>query len=157
VKCKKVKQKLGAYLDGELKKRERELIEEHLKKCADCRQKLTLFSQLSKTLKKWKEVGYSDEFEANLWQRISLEKEKKGSFRNIFWQAEQILLPVGIAIILIVGVIFLNEFLNENLFPQTSNLEEEYFASSALNSFQDISPGSLSDVYIDLISEGENQ
>jgi len=157
VRCKKVRQKLGAYLDGELKQRQKELIKEHLKKCADCRQELTFLAQLSEILKKWKEVECSDEFETNIWQSISLEKEKRFSFQNALWWAEQIFLPVGIAIILIAGVVFLNDFLSENFSPQTFDLEEEYFTLSALDSFQDISPDSLSEVYIDLILEGEGQ
>ena len=157
MRCKKVRQKLGAYLDGELKQRQKELIKEHLKKCADCRQELTFLAQLSEILKKWKEVECSDEFETNIWQSISLEKEKRFSFQNALWWAEQIFLPVGIAIILIAGVVFLNDFLSENFSPQTFDLEEEYFTLSALDSFQDISPDSLSEVYIDLILEGEGQ
>ena len=157
MRCKKVRRKLGAYLDGELKETEKKLMEEHLKKCVDCYQELTLLSQLSQTLKKWKEVKYSDEFEANLWQSLSYEKEKKFSFQNAFRWTEQFLLPVGIAIILIAGVVFLNDFLSEKFYPQAYDLEEEYFTLSALNSFQDIPPDSLSEVYIDLISEGEGQ
>jgi len=157
VRCKKVRRKLGVYLDGELKQRQKELIEEHLKKCVDCRQELTLLAQLSEILKEWKEVECSDNFEVKVWQSISLEKGRKFSFQDVFWWAEQIFLPVGIAIILIAGVVFLNDFLSENFYPQTYDLEEEYFTLSALDSFQDISPDSLSDVYIDLILEGEGQ
>jgi len=157
VRCKKVRRKLGAYLDGELKQRQKELIKEHLKKCVDCRQELTLLAQLSKTLKGWKEMECSDNFEVKVWQSISLEKEKRFSFQDAFWWAEQIFLPVGIAIILIAGVVFLNDFLSEKSSPQTYDLEEEYFTLSALDSFQDISPDSLSEVYIDLILEEESQ
>ncbi len=50
MKCKHIKDKLGAYLDGELNEGSAKSIERHLHSCPDCRKELQELRQLSSCL-----------------------------------------------------------------------------------------------------------
>jgi TolA-binding protein len=79
MKHKKIKSLLGAYYDGELKDKERFIIEEHLKECVECRSELNLIKEIgSLSLEPAHEPGenYWNSFAGRVQRRIS-EREKK--------------------------------------------------------------------------------
>jgi len=71
MKCKKVRRKLVAYIDGELEKKQELLVKRHLLKCAECRKEADLLSKTSHFLKSKQCLRPSKDFEVNLWKRIN--------------------------------------------------------------------------------------
>ena len=153
--CKKVKQKLVAYLDGELNKQQRLLIEKHLSQCAECRKEAGLLKKTGRLLKNQECVIPSADFEARLRERIQGTEEKQRLPQVIFERLTHLLLPAVVAAALIVGVVVGN--LVEKIVPsQTVPLQEEaYTLSIGLDNFQDFPPGSLPEVYFSLTDTQE--
>jgi len=150
VKCRVVRRKLVAYLDGEVDEKQKMLIEGHLNQCDGCRKEINLLTKTSQFLKSWKRIEASEDLEANFWKKVSLEKERYFLPQPILRWLTPIALPVSIAAVLIVGVI-LGNFVGEFTSSQSANLwEEEYVSLSGLDSFQDFLPDSVSEVYFNL-------
>ena len=70
MKCNKIKRKLSAYLDNELKEKEHYLISEHLKICANCKKELAVFSQQNDFITEVETIEPSMDFKPNFWQKI---------------------------------------------------------------------------------------
>lgn len=70
MKCNKAKRKLSAYLDNELKEKERYLISEHLKICENCKKELAVFSQQDNFIAELETIEPSLNFKPNFWQKI---------------------------------------------------------------------------------------
>jgi len=71
VKCKKIKKLLQIYLDNASTFVEKEMVEEHLKKCPTCRAELKAFSSLVKMLKSLPEISPLPGFTENVMSKIS--------------------------------------------------------------------------------------
>lgn len=155
MKCKIVRQKLVAYLDGELRGRQKLLIEEHLSRCDRCREEAGLLIKTSNFLKNWQHVEPSGRFEAKFWRRVSSKEERYPLSQPILRRLTGLALPAAIAACLTAGVI-LGNFVGRTVSSEAVRLEgEEYYVSSAgLDSFQDFPSGSLSEAYFNLTAEG---
>ncbi|RLE07661.1 hypothetical protein DRZ78_02600 [Candidatus Aerophobetes bacterium] len=150
MKCKKIRKKLVAYLDGELEKKQRLLIEEHLLRCAECKKEVDLLSKTLYLLKDQQRLKPSEDFEANLWEKIySKERQVLPHFLR---RRAYLILPAAVAAALIIGVVIGN-LLGKVISFQNVNLEEEYLSSIGLDNFQDLPPGSLPDVYFSLANQ----
>ena len=83
MRCKKARQKISPYIDGELKEEERALLEAHLSSCHTCHQ------ALEEEVELWKELRFVELKEPStlgLWSRIesNLEHEQKFSTKLSF-------------------------------------------------------------------------
>lgn len=94
MKHEEYKKFLVGYLDGELKNKERELIENHLRKCPECQKELKEFKKLRGVMMSMKYQKPPDEVWENYWKSIYNRLE-----RRISW----ILTSVGAAILLFYG------------------------------------------------------
>ncbi|MFN7182327.1 MAG: anti-sigma factor family protein [Planctomycetota bacterium] len=71
MKCKKVKRKLSAYLDGELKEVENKIISEHLEKCINCKNEFTNLSNQDKFLKQLETIEPSVNFRSVFSKKLT--------------------------------------------------------------------------------------
>ena len=152
MKCKKIRRKLVAYLDGELDRKKRLSVEKHLLECTECRKEVNLLSETFYLLKNQKRITPSESFETELWRRIH-SAEKKETAPHFLRRITYIILPAAVAAALIIGVF--RENLGERLTPSQSvgiSMEEEFLNSIGLDSFQDFPPGSLPHTYFSLTS-----
>lgn len=62
----KIKKLISAYLDNEVREEEKNLVEEHLKKCTFCRKYYESLQKLSSTLDKYKEEDLSPDLEQRI-------------------------------------------------------------------------------------------
>ena len=154
MKCKKIRKKLVAYLDGELGEKQKLLIKRHLLECAECRKEVDLLSRTSCLLKNQPRIKSSLDFDVNLWRKIN-SLEKREITPHPLKRVAYIILPAAVAAALIIGVFMGN--LVEKLTPSqnvnTPNLEEEYLSSIGLDSFEDFPPGSLPQAYFSLTNQ----
>jgi len=155
MKCKRLRRKLVAYLDGELEEKQKLSIKEHLTKCRECKKEADLLNKSFYLLKDQQRLKSSQGFEASLWERIySLEKRQLLP-QAIFGRLVHAALPAAVAAVLIIGVLVGSSV--EKIIPsETVKLKEErYLTSIGLDSFQDLPTGSLPEIYLNLASAEE--
>ncbi|MCK4618140.1 zf-HC2 domain-containing protein [Candidatus Aerophobetes bacterium] len=155
MKCKRLRRKLVAYLDGELREKQKHLIKKHLSQCAECRKEAHLLNESFCLLKGQDYLKPSEDFLANLWERIYSTEEKQLLPQVIFGRLVHLILPAAVAAVLIIGVLVGSSV--EKIIPsQTVKLKEErYLTSIGLDSFQDLPTGSLPEIYLNLASAEE--
>ena len=155
MKCKRLRRKLVAYLDGELREKQKHLIKKHLSQCAECRKEAHLLNESLCLLKGQDYLKPSEDFLANLWERIHSSGERKLLPQAIFGRLVHAALPAAVAAVLIIGVLVGSSV--EKIIPsQTVKLKEErYLTSIGLDSFQDLPTGSLPEIYLNLASAEE--
>jgi len=155
MKCKRIRRKLVAYLDGELREKQELSIKEHLTKCRQCKKEADLLSKSFCLLKGQEHLKPSEDFLANLWERIYSLEERQLLPQAIFGRLVHAALPAAVAAVLIIGILVGSSV--EKIIPsQTVKLKEErYLTSIGLDSFQDLPTGSLPEIYFNLASAGE--
>ncbi len=149
MKCREVKRKLSAYMDGELNLHEKKMVETHLRSCAKCQHELEILKET------WEEMGTlplpdpDPYFYARLKARMKA-REKK---RKASW-VEQVLIPASAVAVIVLGV-FIGSTVsrNGNLQVANSSAEEELVSFPYLNSFDDFPDSSFGKVYIELTSQ----
>ena len=75
--CEKISKSLVSYLDGRASERERASVEEHLKACAECRERAEEFRRLWSVMAEVPATEPSFGFDARLQQRIASEPRRK--------------------------------------------------------------------------------
>lgn len=70
MKCNKVKRKLSAYSDNELKEKEQRLISEHLKICENCKNEFVVLSRQDNFLSELETIIPSVDFKPDFWQKV---------------------------------------------------------------------------------------
>ncbi len=110
----KIKPLLGAYYDGELKEKERVIVERHLEECEECRSELNFLKKIEEIIidKKY-EPGeyYWASFPERVKERISkkesefLKKAKTSILKNIFLRPVSMKLAGVIASITIIVIV----------------------------------------------------
>ena len=156
IECSQIRNRLSAFLDGEVDEPERFLIEEHLKSCVNCQKEVEKLSQVSDFLNLVTEVEVTPYFIPRLRQRIK-EEEARQVFRLPFYNwAKRFLVPVGIAALFVMAVLgggYLGHQLNQRV-EKTAQMNEEFADITGSGSFEDFSEGSLVDAYTGLLTEG---
>jgi len=134
VKCKRVRRKLSAYLDGELNDKGKEIITEHLKECTNCRKEFTILSEQDELVTKLEAIEPSVNFRIRFWKKVreSEGKEVVKKMPRLSW------LPVPVMSLLIVIIIsYVSGFYftlyakGENLRTQIETQVLENFIASA--------------------------
>ena len=149
MKCREVRRKLSAYMDGELNLYEKKMVETHLRSCTECQHELEILKET------WEEIGAlslpeaAPYFYARLKARMK-ELEKK---KRLSW-VERVLIPASAVVVIVLGI-FIGSTVsrNGNLQAANSSAEEELVSSLYLNSFDDFPNSSLGEVYIELTSQ----
>ena len=159
MKCSRIRRRLSAFLDGEVTEEEKQHILEHLKTCPDCQRELEALHQLSGSLDSFEEIEPSPYFMIHLKQRIA-EREARSLIRLPFVEwTRHVAVPVG-ATALVIFFLFLGGHLGNAIYQaraeSESRLDTEFAELLCINSLDDFSSGSLSNVYNDLLTgEGE--
>ncbi|HTO54428.1 MAG TPA: zf-HC2 domain-containing protein [Myxococcota bacterium] len=73
--CKRDREELSAYIDGELAPAPRAELESHIQACASCRAEVAAQDRLAEAFASLREVTPPGDFEARFWARIAREKE----------------------------------------------------------------------------------
>jgi len=158
MKCSRIR-RLSAFLDGEVTEEEKQHILEHLKTCPDCQKELEALHQVSDSLDSFEEIEPSPYFMIHLKQRIA-EREARSFIRFPFVEwTRRVAVPVGTTALVIFSL-FLGSYLGKAIYQvraeSESRLNMEFADLLCINSLDDFSEGSLSNVYNDLLTgEGE--
>ena len=76
--CRKIKKLLQLYIDDSLTFGEKQLVEQHLEKCSECRAELKSLSAMIRLIKSLPKVSTSPDFTENLMSKISqIEEEER--------------------------------------------------------------------------------
>jgi anti-sigma-K factor RskA len=73
--CKRDREELGPYADGELAGEARAELESHLETCASCRAEVAAHERLAHAFAALPEVTPAGDFEARFWARVARERE----------------------------------------------------------------------------------
>src|SRR3990172_9725607 len=106
MRCQKVKDKLVAYLDGELSHIERDGIKEHLTGCSKCGNEVKLLSGINESIKCSADIEVSSDFQAGFRIKLAEEKVRYKAFdwERLLYRFRFIPFPVEVAAVLIIGV-----------------------------------------------------
>ena len=148
MRCKKVKNKLVAYLDGELSYLEKDGIKEHLTNCNKCTNEVKLLSGINDYMKFSADVEVSPDFQAGFWVKLAEENARHKAFdwERLFYRFRFIPFPVEVAVVLIIGV-----FLGMGIGRVAGHNKIEYAGKIYFNSlFRDAQTASLTSAYLNL-------
>jgi len=95
---------MSVYLDGELRERERQKIEDHLKICSSCAQEYEELNQLVAVVKSIDDERLPPEFWTKLVKRLEREKARSP---NIFSRILRHPIPAIAAVILLIAIGFI--------------------------------------------------
>lgn len=73
--CKRDREEISEYLDGELEPAVRQAFESHLERCDSCRAQLAAQRRLGEMFAALPEVTPSGDFEARFWARVARERD----------------------------------------------------------------------------------
>lgn len=138
MRCEKVRERLSAFLDGELKEDEYRRIASHLESCDSCSHDCEELRRLRELLSHLGTV----QSPPYLWERV--ERKISSQERTNLWERlshRLVYAPVGVAIL--IGLLIGN-YLGQNMSQQSVLTESELLS---LNTLDDFPPGSLSDAY----------
>jgi len=148
MKCSKVRKKLSAFLDNELKEQERKKIREHLKICPLCARELKELSLAWGVVKELEDVKSSPYLWNNILRKISQPIFiRKRTFHILAPIAATVILIGGILTGILIGRIFYSERI-----PLTQRENTEFLY---LNTFDDFPPDSIGGIYTTLVSSGD--
>lgn len=75
MRCLKVQRKLSAYLDGELKEKEKGIISFHLNQCPDCQEEFTTLTGQDSIFQKAEAIEPSPYFRTKFWEKVRTAEE----------------------------------------------------------------------------------
>jgi len=98
--CPNIRNKLSAYVDGELSPETKALVDRHLETCADCRAVLVRLEAVESELDRLVDVEVKPYFETRLRQRIADRRRSRatGWFRLVA-------LPAGTAVVMLLAAV----------------------------------------------------
>ena len=96
---------LIAYLDNELDKEQKQIVEDHLQGCAECREEMALLQSINNTLGVYEYQTTEDNTFINELYKIKYQQKKKTSYFNLF-PRELAFSAMFIFLALYVGILF---------------------------------------------------
>lgn len=162
MRCRKVKKKMFAFLDGEVREKEGIKISYHLENCNSCKKEKETLLSLNSLLKKGKEtIEPSPYFLNQLEQRIALLEKEENLFGKLLERINRAFIPATATAVIIIGLFLGNHFgkilysrIAGILSPKENSLAQEVVGQSLhLNSLDDFPSESLGGIYIALITE----
>lgn len=155
MKCSGIKRKLSAYLDGEMPEQEKITISEHLQQCKDCSVELAALSAVKEALNDIEGIEVPPYFMTRLRQNIR-EQVKPTSIR----QKVRRLVFTGATAFAVVASLFLGNQAGKILYSSINRTLEPAVAETSngfgLGAFEEFPDGSLSDIYNELVTGGNN-
>jgi anti-sigma factor RsiW len=155
MKCSRIKKKLSAYLDGEMPEHERNIISEHLRQCKDCRAELAALSAVRDALKSIEGMEVPPYFITRLRQHIKEQRESVPFLKKI-----RSLAFATASAFAVVASLFIGNQAGKTLYQSIAQTPEPVMAETndvfGLGAFEEFPDGSLSDIYNELITGGNN-
>jgi predicted anti-sigma-YlaC factor YlaD len=156
--CKKIRKRLSAFSDGELKPGKRSAVERHLSACPDCRREFEAASRAWSLLDGFETVESRENFEAEFWRIIG-----ESGIRRPLWLRVVKALPVSALafLCLVLGIVsgfYLGKVIFRNgetavsfnvSLPEDSNFPY-------LDNFADFPKDSVAGAYIAVASQSVN-
>lgn len=155
MKCSRIKQRLSAYLDKEMSEQERLTISEHLKECEECRAEFAVLSSISDALKAIEGFEVPPYFTTRLRQAV----------REMEWRSPLLQRMRGVAIstataLAVVFSLFIGNQAGKMIYQLIARNSESATTETnngfGLGAFEEFPDGSLSDIYNELITGGDN-
>jgi len=134
MKCENIKELLSAYADNELTDAQRNLVEEHLAGCADCRAILADYTEVRKQLLSLRETPPLPDVEEATMTKIKMVRAPAKLRR---WLRPAL---VGVPIIAILATV-LPLYLSGSSLSPTSVIAKAYAATERLTSYRTVSDG----------------
>lgn len=155
MKCSKIKKRLSAYLDGELSEQERCIISEHLKLCQECKAELAAMSSVSDALKILEGFETPPFFMTRLRQAVK-EQEKPVPFL----QRIKGLVVSAATAVAVIASLFIGNQAGRTIYQSIARTPEPAMVETSdvfgLDGFEEFPEGSLSDIYDELVTGGNN-
>jgi anti-sigma factor RsiW len=159
MKCSQIKKKLSAYLDHEMKDDERQMVSGHLKTCTLCQEELAALAKVKETLFVLEGMEVPPYFITRLRQRIKDERSLTTRPVPLIERIRRVACSAagfaGVAVSLFVGS-QMGRTLYQELANDTQTVSVENANTLGFGSFEEFPEGSLSDVYNELITGGNN-
>ncbi|NOZ62400.1 MAG: hypothetical protein GXO74_12050 [Calditrichaeota bacterium] len=155
--CQIVRKKLSAYQDRQLPPNEMIALREHLRNCPDCARQLQQLELVWDALAKVEQFDSAPFFWTKLSRRLNKTSEKKVWRQRASFLPRLLPIPVA-AMLLLVFSLLTGFYLGKTLFfyatPGTETVSEIKSESLlAINSFDELSDESVTDVYQSIISD----
>ncbi len=93
MQCKVAPEELLAYVEGELREKEREAIKAHLSQCPSCQNEAAALGDTVIALQKIPDIPLPQDMRARMKKRLQAEAEKMSPQSIPFWQRWKILVP----------------------------------------------------------------
>ncbi len=155
MKCSRIERKLSAYLDGEMPEQKRAVISEHLKQCEGCRAKLSGFRAIADALDTIEDMEAPPYFTTRLRQRLTEQKRTLPLLQRI-----RSLAVTAATTVAVVGSLFIGNQAGRILYQSITLIREPVMSETSevfgLGAFEEFPDGSLSDIYNELITGGNN-
>ena len=155
--CKEIKTKLSAYQDKEIAQPEKIKIKEHLKSCSDCSNTLEELNFAWQVLGQIETIDSAPFFWTRLSQRIEKE-EQKFSKRKFIKNPLRLIPATVVTVSLLIFGLMTGFYLGKTISQQfitshRSTIEQDEGEILAINSFDEYTGESVSDVYVSLMSD----
>lgn len=133
-----LKEKLSAYLDGELGRAERDTVEAHLSGCGSCRAILEAYRAQRAAIQAWPVEDLSPGFEEAFWARLG-----KDIMQPLRWWVPLPAFAAALALVGVVGALYLRARLR--VVPAWPVRDQAYL-ELGLKAFADVPPNSLESI-----------
>jgi|GEM_PF-2233602 len=135
MECKKVKRKLLAFMDGELKEGEERRIRAHFRSCPSCEKERREFSSLWEFLLKLKPVEPPPYLIQRTITEVTTAREKMPWWQGI------LLKPAPVVATIVIGLL-VGGFLSQSIYSSNYQTGDEFVSSIYLDSLADFPQGS---------------
>jgi anti-sigma factor RsiW len=155
MKCYRMQKKISAYLDGEISEEERKIISEHLERCEECRAEFAEFSRLADALNVIESIDVPPYFMVRL--KAHIREQVKPVTLSLRIKSMVVSAAAAFAV---VASLFVGSQMGRSLFQSIARTGESTMAETGsvlgLDAFEEFPDNSLSDIYSELVSGGNN-
>ncbi|KPK62777.1 hypothetical protein AMJ83_09855 [candidate division WOR_3 bacterium SM23_42] len=159
MKCSQIKKKLSAYIDGEITDNEKIMIKKHLKACAICQEEVAVLSRVKGSLSVLDGMEVPPYFMARLRQRIRDEKLETVEHIPFLERIRRLAVPAATAAA-VVASLFVGSQMGRTLYQAITDGSRQSGVEATdvlgLGSFEAFPEGSLSEIYDELVTGGNN-
>jgi len=140
--CKKLRNKLSAYLDGELKNREKRKVQSHLRQCQVCREQLGQLQKIAILMQNLPSQKAPTDLEARILKKTILDQgklEKKLIDVRVLWQIfrpglQKAFVGAAVLVVIVGCCLYLWNFSSPPEIP-INYFEKEYVHSQGMSPF----------------------
>ena len=101
--CKKIKKLIQLYIDQEIDSEKTQLLEEHLKTCANCQKEVNTLTSLKKLISSQEKITPSQDFTAKLMEKIRKQETLKMNLERVAKRLLPLPLALGLLIFTYLG------------------------------------------------------